>query len=132
MKPEHHKEVIMQAFIRCRRSYGSNDNGVAEFEKELDCLLAHYQACIAHNEMLLARLRMQKQQMDAIGAGGVSGQPITGPGAHELVADAAEIIDTLTSNLPDYHPIREAAKSRAKQRVQELYLLACSLINVRI
>lgn len=81
MKPQEHKQAVMQAFMRCRRDYGQSDNGVADFEKELDSLLAHYQACIAHNEMLLARLRLQEQQMDAIGAGGVSGQSITGGNA---------------------------------------------------
>lgn len=59
MKPQEHKQAVMQAFMRCRRDYGLSDNGVADFEKELDSLLAHYQACIAHNEMLLARLRLE-------------------------------------------------------------------------
>jgi len=47
----------------------------------------------------------------------------------ELVADAAEIIDTLTSNLPAEHPIRVAAAARAKQRVSELDTLAAELIG---
>lgn len=38
-------------------------------------------ACVAHNEMLLAQLKKQREEMEAIGAGGVSGQPITTPAA---------------------------------------------------
>lgn len=34
----------------------------------------------AHNEMQAAQLRKQAEQMEAIGAGGVSGQRITGGG----------------------------------------------------
>lgn len=75
-------------------------------------------------EALLAK---QAVEMEAIGAGGVSGRRITSPDAAELVSDAAEIIDTLTSELPANHPIRASAQNRAKRRVLELYVLAESI-----
>lgn len=43
---------------------------------------------------------------------------------HDLIADAAEIIDTLTSNLPADHPLRASACNRAKRIVGALYELA--------
>ena len=49
----------------------------------------------------------------------------------ELVADAAEILDTLTSQLPAYHPLRVAAASRAKKRVSQLYAMAAALTGER-
>ena len=43
---------------------------------------------------------------------------------HDLIADAAEIIDTLTSNLPADHPLRASACNRAKRIVGALYEFA--------
>lgn len=35
-------------------------------------LASDYDACVAHNEMLVARLKKQAMEMEAVGAGGVS------------------------------------------------------------
>ncbi|ROT45050.1 hypothetical protein [Pusillimonas sp. NJUB218] len=86
-----------------------------------------YLIMVKINDYLQARLAKQAAQMEAIGAGGVSGKRITSPDAAELVSDAAEIIDTLTCELPANHPIRASAQNRAKRRVQELYVLAESI-----
>lgn len=80
MTPQEHKEQINDAMRRCIKTAGTAAyaGALGCFNQKLEDLLTHYQACIAHNNMLLARLRLQEQQMDAIGAGGVSGQSITG------------------------------------------------------
>lgn len=83
-----------------------------------------YLTVVKINDYLQARLVKQAAQMEAIGAGGVSGKLITRPDVAELINDAAEIIDTLTSNLPAGHALRESALNRAKRRVSELYRLA--------
>lgn len=75
-------------------------------------------------EALLAK---QTADMEAIGAGGVSAKRITRPDVAELISDAAEIIDTLTSELDTNHPIRASAQNRAKRAVWELYVLAESI-----
>lgn len=49
-----------------------------------------------------------------------------GPVLADALEDAAELIDTLTSNLPAGHPLRKEAEARAKQCVARLYSLAKS------
>lgn len=45
----------------------------------------------------------------------------------ETIRDAAEVLDTLTSNLPADHPLRTQAAARAKSCVSGLYSAADAL-----
>jgi len=83
-----------------------------------------WEAWFEVSEQARALLAARDAELEAIGAGGVSATPITKPSNLELIADAAEVIDTLTSKLPDDHPLCVAARERAKRVVEELYQLA--------
>ena len=79
-------------------------------------LHADFELLLRHNrylEALLAKLKSSHCESNAKES--------------EPVSDAAEIIDTLTCELPANHPIRASAQNRAKRRVQELYVLAESI-----
>lgn len=54
------------------RHGGIGSPGITEQPDGKYVLRSDYDACVAHNEMLLARLRLADSQLEAIGAGGVS------------------------------------------------------------
>lgn len=49
----------------------------------------------------------------------------------ESIRDAAEVLDTLTSNLPADHPFRAEAEGRAKKCVGRIYAAADEVDRLR-
>lgn len=49
----------------------------------------------------------------------------------ETIRDAAEVLDTLTSNICADHPFRAEAEGRAKERVSQLYAAADEMDRLR-
>lgn len=59
MKPEEHKAEIVRALNRCRQAAWLDEGLNKQLESALDALVNDYQACLLHNELLAARLRLR-------------------------------------------------------------------------
>ena len=58
MTPEDHKAEIVRALNRCRQAAWLDEGLNKQLESALDALVNDYQACLLHNDLLAARLRL--------------------------------------------------------------------------